>query len=173
MNASFDKATEFILAHEGGYINSPADPGGETKYGISARAYPGVDIKALTFNAARDIYRRDYWTPLVGDEMPYQLALTLLDSAVNCGLSRTSGWLQCALNKITPDKPGLVEDGVLGPATGAACRMALERGHLKALIMVILALRLRYYTDLRRTHPTFLGGWIIRVSDLMIALATG
>ena len=170
MNAAFDRAVTFVLAHEGGYINSPADPGGETKYGISARAYPGVDIANLTLNAARDIYRRDYWTPLAGDEMPDQLALVLFDSAVNRGLKRTSKWLQCALNRINPDKPGLAEDGVLGPATGAACRLALERGRLNVLVLVILALRLRHYADLRHSQAVHLGGWMIRVSDLMMAL---
>ncbi|MBI5843910.1 MAG: hypothetical protein HZB23_04475 [Deltaproteobacteria bacterium] len=48
------------MAHEGGYVNDPADPGGETRFGISRRAYPNEDIKALTRERAAEIYYRDY-----------------------------------------------------------------------------------------------------------------
>ena len=170
MNASFDRAVDFVLAHEGGYVNSPADPGGETNYGISARAYPGVDIKALTLSKARDIYQQDYWIPLGGYELSDQLAMTLFDSAVNCGLSRAVQWLQCALNRITSNNYHLAEDGVLGPITRSTCQAALEQGYSNPLVMVILALRLRHYADLRHSQAVHLGGWMIRVSDLMMAL---
>ena len=61
MKTSFDEIIEVVLHHEGGYVNDPKDPGGETNYGISKRAYPDVDIKNLTEDGAKDIYRRDYW----------------------------------------------------------------------------------------------------------------
>ena len=44
----FDYFIERVLVHEGGYVNDPRDPGGETKYGIAKRSYPGVDIRNLT-----------------------------------------------------------------------------------------------------------------------------
>ena len=61
---TFDDAFEALMAHEGGYANDPRDPGGETKYGISKRAYPAVDIRNLTLEAAKAIYKRDYWRPV-------------------------------------------------------------------------------------------------------------
>lgn len=85
---SFDRVIGFILAEEGGYTSNPADPGGETKYGISKRAYPNVDIAALTPEAAKAIYRRDYWNPLGLDALKFGPALVLMDCAVNQGVKR-------------------------------------------------------------------------------------
>jgi lysozyme family protein len=64
--SEFQKNTieEWILAVEGGYVNNPADPGGETKYGISKRAYPNIDIAKLTLDQALNIYYNAYWQPL-------------------------------------------------------------------------------------------------------------
>lgn len=61
MSENFEKAVAFVLRHEGGYTNDNRDPGGETKFGISKRAYPSLDIKNLTEEQAKVIYRRDYW----------------------------------------------------------------------------------------------------------------
>ncbi|KWT77357.1 glycosyl hydrolase 108 family protein [Candidatus Magnetominusculus xianensis] len=59
--AYYTAAVRFVLDAEGGYVNDPDDPGGETKYGISKRAYPSLDIKSLTIEDAKRLYRRDYW----------------------------------------------------------------------------------------------------------------
>ena len=69
MNEHARKAISATLAHEGGYVNDPADPGGETKFGISKRAYPDVDIKSLTRQEAEMIYRRVYWEKAGCDKM--------------------------------------------------------------------------------------------------------
>ena len=61
MSSSFDLAIPIVLENEGGYVNDPADPGGETKYGISKRSYPALDIKNLTVEQATAIYLRDFW----------------------------------------------------------------------------------------------------------------
>lgn len=66
----FEEAVEFVLAYEGGYVNDPNDPGGETNFGISKRAYPNVDIKNLTREDVIDIYRRDYWDRCRCGELP-------------------------------------------------------------------------------------------------------
>ena len=58
---SFNKIIEKVLEHEGGYVNDPKDLGGETKYGITKRFYPDVDIKNLTKEQAKTIYHTDYW----------------------------------------------------------------------------------------------------------------
>lgn len=83
--SSFDRAFAFVIGEEGGYVNDPTDPGGETKFGISKRAYPQTDIKALTVDDAKTIYLRDYWHPLSLDALPYAEAVAIFDCAVNQG----------------------------------------------------------------------------------------
>ena len=90
---SFEKAVEFALSFEGGYSNDPVDPGGETNYGISKRAYPTLDIKNLTREDAVAIYRRDYWDACGCDSMAGPLATCVFDTAVNCGKGRAKQWL--------------------------------------------------------------------------------
>ena len=58
---TFEEAFTRLIGHDGGYVNHPSDPGGETKFGISKRAYPGEDIAGLTLQHAKNIYYRDYW----------------------------------------------------------------------------------------------------------------
>ncbi len=72
--SQFDKLIDRVLSHEGGYSNDPQDPGGETQWGISKRAHPDVNIKALTRAQAIDIYRADYWDKIKGDQLPAGIA---------------------------------------------------------------------------------------------------
>lgn len=111
---AFDRAFEILIGHEGGYVNDPNDRGGETKYGVSKRAYPNVDIKNLTLDGAKAIYKRDYWDKIRGDELPPGLALLAFDSAVNNGAGAAVRWLQAAV--------GATVDGVLGPKSMEAIR---------------------------------------------------
>lgn len=74
-------------------MNDPEDPGGETKYGISKRAYPRLDIKNLTLEDASAIYKRDYWNAAGCDDLDDSLALVVFDTAVNCGVGRAKKWL--------------------------------------------------------------------------------
>ena len=91
---NFDSAVAFVLKEEGGYVNNPNDPGGETNFGISKRAYPEVDIAGLTADTAAEIYRRDYWDKLGDMEgLPAGLALLALDCAVNQGVGRARRFL--------------------------------------------------------------------------------
>lgn len=81
----FNAALNIVLAFEGGYVADPADPGGVTKFGISQRAYPTLDIANLTLEDASVIYQRDYWEPLGLDGKPWSTALMKFDCAVNQG----------------------------------------------------------------------------------------
>lgn len=89
----FDTAVDIILDLEGGYVNNPADPGGETKYGISKRSFPHLDIAALTREDAKKIYYTHYWKASGADKMPDPLALMHFDTAVNMGISRAALFL--------------------------------------------------------------------------------
>lgn len=111
---SFDLAFQRTIGHEGGYVDDPNDRGGETNWGISRRAYPTLNIKALTLADAKDIYRRDYWRLCACDEMPPLTACAVFDLAVNAGRFAAVKDLQLALR--------LNSDGVLGPHTMAAVR---------------------------------------------------
>ena len=91
---SFDKAWEFTKRWEGGYVNDAADPGGETNFGISKRAYPKLNIKNLTEEDAKRIYKRDYWDFFNLDVVTNgRFATVVFDTAVNCGVARTAVWL--------------------------------------------------------------------------------
>lgn len=112
MSDDFARAFAAVLGHEGGYVNDPHDPGGETKFGISKRSYPAEDIARLTIERAQAIYRRDYWDSCRCGEMSWPVALVVFDCAVNQGQLRARRFLQLAL------RVGV--DGVLGPRTMAA-----------------------------------------------------
>lgn len=87
MAKRFEKAFEIIVGLEGGYVNDPNDPGKETKFGISKRSYPDLDIKNLTLDRAREIYLQDYWKKAGCDALPFQYGCLVFDCAVNQGVS--------------------------------------------------------------------------------------
>ena len=109
--AAFDVAVERTLEHEGGLANNPNDRGGLTKYGISQRSYPDLDIESLTKDDARTIYKRDFWDKIQGDKLPNKTAFALFDFAVNSGPEEAVRRLQFALG------PNLEIDGIMGPDT--------------------------------------------------------
>ena len=82
------KAFKFVLRWEGGdrYTNDPKDPGGETKYGISKRAHPTLDIKHLTPEKALEIYLEKYWFPSGADDLDFPMCLLVFDTAFLCGV---------------------------------------------------------------------------------------
>jgi len=90
----FEKSFQEVMLSEGGYVNDPNDPGGETKYGVSKRAYPNLDIKNLTLDQAREIYKRDYWDKCSCDNLPEGVAVMAADFAYNSGVSRAVKMLQ-------------------------------------------------------------------------------
>lgn len=85
---NFIRVMAFILRWEGGYVNHPNDPGGETNFGISKRSHPNEDIKNMTVERAMEIYHDSYWRAIDGDSRPYSVALALMDFAVHSGTQR-------------------------------------------------------------------------------------
>lgn len=86
--SDFDKAFEIVIGHEGGYVDNPRDPGGRTKYGISQRSYPKLDIKNLTLDQAKQIYFDNYWKASGADKYPWPMSYFIFDVAVNSGVGR-------------------------------------------------------------------------------------
>lgn len=158
----FATALAFVLAEEGGFQADPDDPGnwtqgavgaGElrgTKWGISAAAFPHLDIPALTEPEAAAIYRTHYWRPLGADALPAPLALLLFDAAVMTGCAEAVRRLQEAL--------GVEADGILGPLT----RAAIGRAPLSPLIARFQAERLAGLEALP-TWGRFGAGWRLRL----------
>ena len=158
--STFDQAFDVLIGHEGGYVNNPKDPGGETKYGISKRSYPGLDIKSLTLAAAKAIYLRDYWQAGRCDVMPPSLALLHFDACVNNGVRQAAKFLQQALR--------VADDGAIGPKTLAALKAAVGRGshdEVDALCAEVLARRIFFQATLP-TWKTFGLGWSRRLAAL-------
>ena len=154
----FDKAFESVIGFEGGYVSDPSDPGGETRYGISKRSYPGVDVRNLTLEQAKAIYHRDYWRPLRCDELPPVVGRALFDAAVNSGVRQAVLWLQRAA--------GVKADGDIGPATMGA----VYRADPAALVARLLGHRLAFMTD-RLVWARFGRGWARRIADLLKGVA--
>lgn len=149
MISRFDEAVILIFKHEGGYVNDPRDAGGETKYGISKRAYPTLDIANLTKAQAGEVYFRDYWQKIKGDQLPQAVALFVFDTAVNMGVRRAAKHLQ-KLCKATPD-------GVIGPMTLDAVTKSFEKDPY-ALLEGLYSLRQNLYERLK-TFPVYGKGW--------------
>lgn len=89
----FYEALRFTIPHEGGYVNDPDDPGGETKWGISKRYHPDVDIKNLEPEEAAEIYYNEYWCPAGCMQLPSPLSVLMFDTAVLFGVSRAKEFL--------------------------------------------------------------------------------
>ena len=98
MLISFDEIIDITLKHEGGYVHDPKDLGGETNFGIAKRFYPEVDIKNLTKEEAKDIYRRDYWVRNKVEELPENLRHIFFDMCVTQGRGTAVKILQRACN---------------------------------------------------------------------------
>jgi lysozyme family protein len=82
----FFTGLRFVLDHEGGYVNDPKDPGGETKWGIAKRYHPDVDIKNLTPEQATEIYYTEYWVPGKCSDLNHPLCVVQFDTCVNMGV---------------------------------------------------------------------------------------
>ena len=90
----FMQAVNHVLLMEGGDVNHPDDPGGETNYGISKRSYPLINIKELTEAEAVAIYHQDFWEPVAAKVSDLRLRMLAFDSAVNHGLGRALQWAE-------------------------------------------------------------------------------
>ena len=154
----FDHAFEAIIRAEGGYVNDPQDPGGETKYGISKRQYPLLDIPSLTLTEARVIYHRDYWTPIKGIELPWPMAALILDTAINQGVDVAKRLTQKAL--------GVTQDGLFGPIT----LQALNTQSSNELAARFLADRALRYTG-TRNFDHYGRGWFKRLFALTMEVS--
>ncbi len=127
---NFAGAVARVLRDEGGYSSNPADSGGPTKFGISAREYPALDIAALTRDDAIAIYYRDWWLRFGFGRLPEPIAAKSFDLAINIGAAHAIGCVQRALRACGRR---VSEDGLLGDETVSAAAAAEPFALLAAL----------------------------------------
>lgn len=153
----FDEAVAFTLKWEGDLSDDKDDPGGLTRYGISHKAHPEIDIANLTIEQAKEIYYHSYWLAGSCDDLPKKTAIAHFDACVNCGIARATKFLQKALR--------VTEDGVFGPVTH---KTAIKSDDTE-LARECIEYRKMFYEILASKHQhlhIFLNGWLNRVRDL-------
>jgi lysozyme family protein len=149
---NFDQAFDRLFGNEGGYVDNPADPGGETNFGISKRSYPDVDIKNLTRDGAKAIYLRDFWQPLDADHLDGGVIFQVFDFAVNSGIQTAIRKLQKAI--------GVADDGHFGEIS----QSTLHTMPVSDVIFRFVAERLDFWASLS-TWGEFGRGWARRARD--------
>ena len=155
---TFDQALEVVLKHEGGYLNHPSDPGGETNFGITVKVardagYAGP-MKDIPMDVVRRIYRTNYWDATRCSEIQPELRLAVFDAAVNSGVRRSIQWLQTSV--------GATADGIFGPRTLSAVAARDPRATARDLCYE----RLGFLAQLNHFN-TFGRGWVRRVLDIL------
>lgn len=159
----FQRAIKITLGFEGGYVNNPNDPGGETNFGLTKSSYPNVDIKNLTVATATAIYYRDWWIPHPYEQMTSgDLACKLFDTTVNLGVGRAVKFLQRCL--AANGHPEITDDGNFGPHTLAVTNTFDG----PTLLSIYRQTQTNYYKALVVARPKlqeFLSGWLRRASS--------
>jgi lysozyme family protein len=159
----FKKCMPVILLWEGGKVDDPRDPGGRTNQGITQRVYTAYrrrkgmqqrDVYQMTPEERDDIYRTNYWNAIQGDLLPLGVDLLVMDGAVNSGVVQSVKWLQRAV--------GVVDDGIVGPATLHAATNYPDK---QALLTLITNQREAFLRSLK-TFKTFGTGWLRRTASV-------
>lgn len=160
----FSLALSIVLEYEGGGITHKheKDPGGLTKWGISKKAYPHLDIQNLTLDQASDIYFDDYWEPIWADKLPIGVALCMFDTAVNMGLSSSVKMIQRVV--------GVDDDGIMGPITCNSIRARAKRSEQELIKDFIAQRVIEYNKRIKRNDDleVFQRGWFRRSIDVCL-----
>ena len=165
MKENFEQAFKIMIAHEGGFVNHPADPGGMTNLGVTARSwaeYTGrllnlvteTEMRNLTIDIVKPFYKRRYWDACKCDLMPSGLDLSVFDYAVNSGPKRAIQNLQNCL--------AVEADGLIGPITIKYLKTVVAT----ELIQEYNTKRLDFLKGLK-TFKVFGRGWTNRVTKTL------
>jgi len=186
----FDKCVTFIINIEGGFADHPQDSGGKTKYGITEGTLSGAykagivshnNIKDLSVDEAKVIYKTNYWDKCKCDKLPAPIDMCVFDTAVNCGAGTSSRLLQKTINYIV-GADILKVDGIIGPMTIGAIEGWLSRYKDSCTFSLIflcdrfLDKRLEYYSNIVANNSSqlvFLRGWLNRILKLKEVVVNG
>ena len=171
MKENFDDCLEMLLKHEGGYVNHPKDPGGETNLGVTRKVWeewigkPAAPdaMKKLTVKDVAPLYKKMYWDKVRGDDLPQGVDYAVFDFAVNAGPGRAAKFLQQSV--------GATPDGAIGPGTMALVAKATPTDILQKFAQQKEA----FYNSLAEKNPTqqkFLKGWLSRVAHVQTAASS-
>jgi lysozyme family protein len=156
MASNFQECLDLVLKSEGGWVNHPSDPGGETNLGVTKRVWveyvghPVESLKKLTKEDVAPLYELKYWRPCYCEVLPRGLDFVVFSMGVNAGPGRSVKLLQSAI--------GCVPDGVIGPRT----RELISSSNGADIIKKFSTARREYYQSLK-TFPIFGRGWLLRV----------
>lgn len=161
MKGNFDKCLQYLLVHEGGYVNHPSDPGGMTNLGVTQRVWEEwkgsqsdeSEMRSLTVEQVSPIYKKRYWDAARCDDFPSGIDYVVFDFAVNAGVVRSAKTLQ--------NVAGVTGDGVIGPLSIAAVNSMKP----EVFINEFSDNRATFYKALS-TFPTFGKGWLRRVNEV-------
>ena len=167
MQSNFDASFDLLIASEGGYVNNPKDPGGETNLGVTKAAWAAYlrrpvaagEMKKLTKDMVKPFYKTEYWNKVQGDKLPIGIDYLAFDFAVNAGTGQSAKFLQRAC--------GATEDGQIG--TNTLGKLATMRP--RELIDNFSEIKRRFYKDIVVRKPEqilFLVGWLRRVDEVQL-----
>jgi lysozyme family protein len=154
MQGNYQECLDLVLKSEGGWVNNPKDPGGETNLGVTKAVWeewvghPVETMKNLTKDQVAPLYEQKYWRPCYGEVLPRGLDFVVFSMGVNAGPGRSVKLLQSAI--------GCVPDGIIGPAT----RSLICASNSATLITKFSESRRDYYRSLGK--PMFEKGWLNR-----------
>jgi lysozyme family protein len=165
MRDNFEQSFAATIKHEGGYVDHPKDPGGATNLGITIGTLSGwlgrpatkAEVKALTVQSVKPIYRKNYWDAVKGNDLPSGVDFAVYDFAVNSGPFRAAAYLQTIV--------GTAPDGKIGPLTIKAVEAYCGRFGAAQLVSELCSHRLAFLQQLS-TWPTFGKGWGARVAGV-------
>lgn len=189
---AFSYAYNHTVAIEGGYVNDPADRGGETYMGVSRKHHSmwigwhliddhfaaGGDESGLENiehlqDLVKGIYFVEYWNAMNLSSISaisWRVAVELFDSAVNCGTGRAAKWLQKAINLVGRNNMALVEDGAIGPKTIEQVQRVVAEFE-GGLVKTLNGLQFEHYHRIVQNDPgqkRFIRGWLRRVWEEVI-----
>ena len=161
MNRNWNKSFDLVIVNEGGYVDNKLDPGGATNWGCTQAVWEGYighkvsvdDMKALTKEDVKPLYKKRYWDAIHGDAIPSGLDYCLFDCAINSGVNRTA--------KIIPEIVGDFADGAIGNNTVSA----ITQLNPVTAINEFCDKRQAFLESLK-TFPVFGKGWSKRVSEV-------
>jgi len=165
INKEYNRCLEMILHHEGGYVNHPSDPGGETNLGVTKKVYDAYckknglrpkSMRDLEVTDVAPIYKTEYWDRVKGDALHPALALCIFDFGVNAGTGRAAKFIQ----KIV----GTTVDGGIGPNSLKMIDAYVEKHGIDKTVIIYQADRQKYYEKLKH-FKTFGRGWTRRVTE--------
>ena len=150
-----------VLKNEGGFVNDPDDSGGATNKGITIGTLSSYlrreatidDVKNISDEQVESIYKKSYWSKVLGDKLPTGLDVVVADMAVNAGVSRAAKLLQRAV--------GAVQDGKIGPNTLKSVEKLVQSHGADALVNKYSKHRENFYNSLNQQK--FINGWLNRV----------